>query len=266
MQFSPHLAAMGIEQWVRRDQLLAEPVAESESSHSRESGSLDAAPVPTPHTTSPQEGNVVECTSSEFSPTGRKFSAEEWEQLQREVKNCTGCALHETRIQTVFGVGNPRADLLVIGEAPGAEEDRRGEPFVGRAGQLLDQMLKAIHLQRAEIFIANTLKCRPPQNRDPRAEEVSACRIFLNQQIAMIAPKLIVCVGRVAVQNLLHTQQSMAQLRRQTLWLERDEGEKIPVIATYHPAYLLRSPREKRKAWEDLKKIYQVLYGENQSA
>jgi DNA polymerase len=176
--------------------------------------------------------------------------SDSWDALKAEVKNCTKCPLHATRTQTVFGVGNQNADWLVIGEAPGAEEDRRGEPFVGAAGQLLNAMLKAIGLEREAVYIANILKSRPPGNRDPKPEEIAACFPFLHRQIKLIRPKLILAVGRIAAQNLLGTTTPLGRLRGQV----HTFGElNTPLIVTYHPAYLLRTPSEKRKAWEDLK-------------
>jgi DNA polymerase len=171
-----------------------------------------------------------------------------WAELERAVKNCTLCALHKTRTQGVFGVGNRNAQWMVIGEAPGADEDRQGEPFVGRAGQLLNSMLKAIGLKREQVFIANILKSRPPNNRDPRPEEVQACIPYLFRQIELVNPKLILCVGRIAAQTLLETDTTIGKLRGQ---LHRIAGNR-PMIVTYHPAYLLRSPGEKRKSWADL--------------
>jgi DNA polymerase len=171
-----------------------------------------------------------------------------WAELERAVKSCTLCPLHKTRTQGVFGVGNRAAQWMVIGEAPGADEDRQGEPFVGRAGQLLNSMLKAIGLQREQVFIANILKSRPPNNRDPKPEEVQACIPYLFRQIELVNPKLILCVGRIAAQTLLETDTPIGKLRGQ---LHRIAGNR-PMIVTYHPAYLLRSPGEKRKSWADL--------------
>ncbi|MGH8143319.1 MAG: uracil-DNA glycosylase [Steroidobacteraceae bacterium] len=174
-----------------------------------------------------------------------------WNALRAEVLGCTRCALHAGRTQAVFGVGNPQADWMVIGEAPGAEEDRRGEPFVGPAGQLLDAMLRAIGLSRDEnVFIANVLKCRPPGNRDPRPEEAAACLPYLRRQIEHVRPRLLLAVGRVAAQNLLGTGQSLSRLRGR---VHRFGELNTPLVVTYHPAYLLRNPADKRKAWEDLK-------------
>jgi DNA polymerase len=180
------------------------------------------------------------------APQGAASSG--WDELERAVKSCTLCPLHQTRTQSVFGVGNRNAQWMVIGEAPGADEDRQGEPFVGRAGQLLNSMLKAIGLQREQVFIANILKSRPPNNRDPRPEEVQACIPYLFRQIELVNPRLILCVGRIAAQTLLETDTPIGKLRGQ---LHRIAGNR-PMIVTYHPAYLLRSPGEKRKSWSDL--------------
>ncbi|MEM6998757.1 MAG: uracil-DNA glycosylase [Pseudomonadota bacterium] len=179
--------------------------------------------------------------------------------LKQQVSVCQKCSLHESRTQTVFGVGNPNADWLIIGEAPGADEDKQGEPFVGRAGQLLNSMLLAMGLQREQVFIANILKCRPPNNRDPKPDEVVACESYLRQQIEMIKPKIILAVGRIAAQNLLKVDTPIGKMRGNRYQYPDSE---LPVIVTYHPAYLLRSPREKRKVWEDLKaamRLYKEL-------
>lgn len=173
-----------------------------------------------------------------------------WDPLAHAVETCTRCELHRSRTRTVFGVGDRQASWLLIGEAPGAEEDRRGEPFVGRAGGLLNAMLQAAGVKREQVFIANILKCRPPNNRDPKAEEASACADHLMAQINLIKPSLILAVGRIAAQNLLQTEQTIGRLRGQVHQF-RDTG--IPLVVIYHPAYLLRSPGEKRKAWDDLR-------------
>jgi uracil-DNA glycosylase len=179
-----------------------------------------------------------------------------WDDLKTAVASCKRCPLYKTRAQTVFGVGNQQADLLIVGEAPGANEDRQGEPFVGRAGQLLNAMIRAINLTREQIYIANVVKSRPPENRDPTPEEVKACMPYLERQIELIKPKLILTVGRIAAQHMLNTAVTMGELRGR---LFHYGAEKIPLIATYHPAYLLRAPREKRKAWEDMQRVMQVL-------
>lgn len=172
-----------------------------------------------------------------------------WSRLQHQVSGCTLCDLHQSRTQTVFGVGNRDADWMIIGEAPGADEDRQGEPFVGRAGQLLNEMLRAVGLNREQVYIANILKCRPPGNRDPKSDEVSACSGYLQRQVELIRPRLILAVGRVAAQNLLDEDLPVGKMRGN---IYRYGGREIPVIVTYHPAYLLRSPSQKRKAWADL--------------
>ncbi len=172
-----------------------------------------------------------------------------WNELQATVAGCTRCPLHQHRTQTVFGVGNRNADWMIIGEAPGAEEDRRGEPFVGRAGKLLDEMLRAVGLDRNSVFIANILKCRPPNNRDPAADEAAACRGYLERQIELIDPRLILAVGRIAAQQLLHSDSPVGRLRGRAHALNNGQ---VPLVVTYHPAYLLRSPSQKRKVWEDL--------------
>jgi DNA polymerase len=167
------------------------------------------------------------------------------------VAACRACALHQGRTQTVFGVGDQSADWLFIGEAPGADEDRQGEPFVGRAGQLLNSILFAIGTRRERVYIANVLKCRPPRNRDPQPEEARCCRPFLDRQIALIAPKIIVALGRIAAQQLLQTDTPIGRLRGRLHHYALD-GRRIPLVVTYHPAYLLRSPHEKAKVWDDL--------------
>ncbi|HEY6926041.1 MAG TPA: uracil-DNA glycosylase [Steroidobacteraceae bacterium] len=178
-------------------------------------------------------------------------ASEPWQTLRAEILSCTRCTLHKTRTQGVVGVGPQRTDWMVIGEAPGAEEDRKGEPFVGRAGQLLDAMLRAIGLdRRTNVYIANVLKSRPPNNRDPKPEEVAACLPYLMRQIGLLQPRLMLAVGRIAAQNLLSTDMSLSRLRGKVHYF----GElNTPLIVTYHPAYLLRTPADKRKAWEDLK-------------
>ena len=176
------------------------------------------------------------------------IAAMDWVELKGCVAACTACKLHAGRARTVFGVGDEIADWLFVGEGPGAEEDARGEPFVGQAGKLLDSMLAAIGLKRGDdVYIANVVKCRPPGNRNPEPDEVEACEPFLARQIALIRPRLIVALGRVAVQNLLKTDASVASLRRQ---VHRYQG--TPLVVTYHPAYLLRNLPEKARAWEDL--------------
>lgn len=182
-----------------------------------------------------------------------EIAALDWDGLREAVAACRACALCESRQQTVFGVGHPRAHWMIVGEAPGEQEDRLGEPFVGPAGQLLDNMLQAIGLTRAEaaperqVFIANTLKCRPPKNRNPEPAETATCAPFLERQIALVQPRIILAMGRFAAQALLASSEPLGKLRgRAHAW------RGVPVVVTYHPAYLLRTPADKARAWEDL--------------
>lgn len=205
-----------------------------------------------------RNGDVEETHKKSLAYTATQYDADgDWDGFRQHVASCTSCGLHEGRTQTVFGVGDIHAEWLLIGEAPGAEEDKQGEPFVGRAGQLLNAMLEALGLTREKVYIANILKCRPPNNRDPRSEEVLACETYLKQQIAMIQPKIILALGRVAAQNLLKVNTPIGKMRGQRYDYP---GTKIPVVVSYHPAYLLRSPKEKRKSWQDLQlamRVYQ---------
>ena len=190
-------------------------------------------------------------------------TATDWPGLIAQIAACTACGLSRTRTKTVPGVGDRRADWLIIGEAPGADEDASGEPFVGRAGKLLDAMLRAVGLNRQRgVYITNIVKCRPPNNRDPAPDEAAACAGYLERQIALIEPKLILAVGKVAAHNLLGTQEPMSQLRGK-VWQWR--GTDLPIVVTYHPAYLLRSPLEKRRSWDDLclaQDVYRQRAGE----
>lgn len=170
-----------------------------------------------------------------------------WDDLQAEVATCTKCSLCQTRIQTVFGTGDKKAEWMIIGEAPGQSEDEQGKPFVGKAGLLLTEMLRAIGLQREEVFITNILKCRPPNNRDPKPEEAESCSAYLKQQRELIKPKIILAVGRIAAQTLLKSDAPLTKLRGKV-----HDLEGTPLVVVYHPAYLLRSLLEKRKAWQDL--------------
>ncbi|MDH4029919.1 MAG: uracil-DNA glycosylase [Chromatiales bacterium] len=182
----------------------------------------------------------------------------DWQALRHRVSECRLCGLHEGRTQAVFGVGDPAADWMIIGEAPGAEEDRVGEPFVGRAGQLLDAMLEGLGLSRQSVYIANVLKCRPPNNRDPSQNEASQCAPYLQRQIRLVAPSVILAVGRVAAQNLLGADGPLGRMRGQ---IHHYGVHEVPLVVTYHPAYLLRRPAEKAKAWRDLLLAAQVVSG-----
>jgi uracil-DNA glycosylase family 4 len=178
------------------------------------------------------------------------------DEMHNAVINCTACGLHKTRTQIVFGVGNTQAELMIIGEAPGFYEDQKGEPFVGRAGQLLNAMLQSIGLNRSEVYIANILKCRPPNNRDPLPEEVALCTPSLQKQIAFIQPKMLLALGRIAAHYLLDTKSSLSQLRGR---FHQYGIANTPLLITYHPAYLLRNPSDKAKAWIDLQLIAKKL-------
>ncbi len=178
----------------------------------------------------------------------------DWQGLEAAVRACTRCELHKTRTQTVFGVGDRHAAWMFVGEAPGADEDAQGEPFVGRAGRLLNLMLQAIGLAREAVYICNVLKCRPPGNRDPRPEEVERCEPYLLRQIELVRPRLIVALGRHAAHSLLKTELPLSRLRGQRL-----SYHGTPLVVTYHPAYLLRNPADKRKAWEDLKRARRIV-------
>jgi uracil-DNA glycosylase len=260
------LDAMGIDRYVRRGGPGERPV---EPEASPPEVQRPAAPPPVPR---PPVGAVVRPlrpapvlaeAPSVRAPQSVLASPPDttglsWAQLLAGVQECRRCALCESRTQTVFGVGDPAARWMIVGEAPGADEDRQGEPFVGRAGQLLNAMLQAIGQPRATVYIANVLKCRPPGNRDPLPDEVRQCLPNLQRQIELVDPALIVCVGRVAAQNLLGVDLPLAQLRGR---VHRLGATGRPVIVTYHPAYLLRTPSEKRKAWADLKFALEVAHG-----
>lgn len=196
------------------------------------------------------QSTIIDIDDSNIQPLDRTKHIPnlDWLQLKAEVENCHACPLSQTRLHTVFGIGEEQADWLFIGEGPGAREDEMGEPFVGQAGKLLDSMLATIQLKRdSNVYITNIVKCRPPNNRNPEFNEVEQCRPYLERQIALISPKLIIALGKVAAQNLLTTNDSISNLRgRLHYYLD------TPLIVTYHPAYLLRSLMDKSKAWEDL--------------
>ena len=272
-----YLEAMGIQIWVRRhvpitDESSPEPVSLTTAAKSliNSSESTDyvtsASSFPARLSLTNDNQTSQPTVSPENSLAPKPHVAQElpstpetkidWGTLQKQVVTCTACELAKTRTNTVFGVGNQQADLMLIGEAPGADEDAQGEPFVGRAGKLLNNMLYAIGLTREDVYIANVIKCRPPQNRNPNPQELTHCNTFLQQQITLIKPKLIVAVGRVSAQYLLATQTTIGKLRGQLFEYGID---KIPLIATYHPAYLLRRPTEKRQSWLDLQFIVKTI-------
>jgi uracil-DNA glycosylase len=189
----------------------------------------------------------------ELGPRPEGVESMDWPALRDAVAGCQACGLCRTRRQTVFGVGHPQAHWMLVGEAPGEQEDRQGEPFVGRAGQLLDRMLMAVGLTRADappheqVFIANVIKCRPPGNRNPQPEEVAQCEPFLRRQVALVQPRLILAMGRFAVQSLLKSSEPIGKLRGRV-----HDFHGVPLVVTYHPAYLLRNPADKALVWDDL--------------
>jgi uracil-DNA glycosylase family 4 len=220
-------------EWLRRDR--AEAAAPAPADDSGVAGALPSTPA---------------------APREAAIAAMDWEQLQAAVAGCRACGLCQSRTQTVFGVGSRTAPWMIVGEAPGAEEDARGEPFVGQAGRLLDNMLAAIGRSRQEdaaqpVFIANVLKCRPPGNRNPQPDEVAACEPYLLRQIELLRPRLLLVMGRFAAQSVLHTDAPISALRGRVHRLPV-AGREVPAVVTYHPAYLLRNLADKAKAWADL--------------
>jgi uracil-DNA glycosylase family 4 len=238
-----YLDAMGIQGWVARGKSVPEVAAPPEAVAQREVEAPRAAVML-------REPVVPREPVASREPGVAREAGVDWPELRARVAACTRCSLCNTRTQTVFGVGNPQAEWLIVGEAPGADEDRQGEPFVGRAGQLLNSMLRAIGLAREQVYIANVLKCRPPGNRDPAPNEAAECLPYLEQQIALLKPKIMLAVGRIAAQNLLRSDVTLGRLRQQ---VHRFGLSQVPLVVTYHPGYLLRTPTDKRKAWEDLK-------------
>ena len=196
---------------------------------------------------------VVDAESGLLKP-GVDCRPETLDEIESELSNCQACALCRDRNKLVFGVGNPQAQLVLVGEAPGREEDKLGVPFVGEAGQLLDRILFAMKLSRKQVYICNVIKCRPPQNRDPQPDEIAACERFLQRQLKAIGPRLIVTLGKFATQTLLKSSDPIGRLRGQ--W---HEYQGIPLMPTYHPAYLLRTPSGKRDVWEDMKQVMHRL-------
>src|SRR5574343_56147 len=235
------LVEMGISPiWVLRDPVLSETAGE-QSRH--EEGPLASASVPDE---APAVAPAMVATPSPHA--NPEVGSLDWPALARQVAVCRACPLCEQRKQAVLGVGDTSPDYLFIGEGPGADEDAKGEPFVGQAGKLLDSMLAALDIARGNrVYIANAVKCRPPGNRTPEAAEMAACRPYLERQIALLKPKIIVLLGKAAVHAVLHEDKSLASLRGQ-----RFEFAGVPVVVTYHPAYLLRNLPDKAKAWEDL--------------
>lgn len=202
----------------------------------------------------PEKSGVAKILENEVIEDWQKSGT--LDELNSKISSCMKCPLGSTRTNFVFGVGNPNAKVMFIGEAPGADEDAQGEPFVGRAGQLLNKILAAVNLKREEVYICNILKCRPPQNRDPLAAEMETCIPYLEKQIEIIKPQFIICLGRIAAQWLLQTNDTLTRLREKV-----HKYRDTKLIITYHPAALLRNPNWKRPAWEDMK-MFRKLYNE----
>jgi DNA polymerase len=215
---------------------------------------IDSRKLDLPEKTSEISESTEIAAATAIAPE-RDTDVELLEQIRLDLGECTRCGLHAKRRNIVFGVGNPSADLMFIGEGPGYDEDVQGEPFVGKAGQLLNKIIQAIDMRRDEVYIANVVKCRPPGNRDPEPDEVATCRPFLERQIRSIRPVVICTLGRVAIQALLSTEKPLRVLRGTTIEL----GDAL-VVPTYHPAYLLRNPEKKRDCWEDMKLVRRLLH------
>lgn len=243
-----YLKAMGIQQWVSRESVSSLDTIEHQGVDSKKNQEI----IP------PQKApDIFPSETSSENSTQKDIGQLSWEDLKAQVATCTRCnELAATRTQTVFGVGDPHAQVMVIGEAPGADEDQQGEPFVGRAGKLLNNMLLAIGYQREQVYIANILKCRPPNNRDPHPEEIAKCESFLKRQVELVKPKVIIAVGRIAAQSLLKVETPIGKLRGRM-----HQYDSTPLVVTYHPAYLLRKPTEKAKAWDDLRFALSVIKG-----
>ena len=265
-QRNAYLKAMGIDVWVEKTLSIPDAISNLEpvvdiqeiqkpqALQNSEAHELKSQPVKLDDVNASSELNSI--VNKEAAVVATNIESLDWQALRSVVVECQQCELSQTRSLTVFGAGNQKASLMVIGEAPGAEEDRQGEPFVDKAGHLLTAMLKAMGYQRNEVYITNILKCRPPQNRDPSIEEANACWPYLKRQIELIQPDLILALGRIAAQRLLQSKSTLGRLRGQ---LHYSEELNVPVIVTYHPAYLLRAPNEKRKAWEDLQMAMKQL-------
>ena len=275
-----YLQAMGIHDWVSRASVTEEPLLAETALDQDPTLEVSHASIPSPVSAAREDGagmppymdeppgwlEEAPPIAEEFAPASERDDESiprppqddvgrlDWPRLEARVTDCVACELHRTRTRTVFGSGPREADLLVIGEAPGAAEDRKGEPFVGRAGQLLSAMLGAIGLAREQVYIANILKCRPPGNRDPRVDEVVKCHAYLQRQVALVRPKVILAVGAVAARNLLQRDDPVGRLRGQA-----HQYRETPLVVTYHPAYLLRSPEQKAKAWMDLQRAVRLI-------
>ena len=249
------LKGIGITPWIRRSsgfRQTDEPVADEVDV------ALETAPERAPEIQ--PEPRPQAAPPSIQQPESRAFSLNNWDDIEAGIQACQNCELAQSCTRKVPGKGNRQADLMIIGEAPGRDEDLQGKPFVGRAGQLLDRMLQAIELDLEQVYITNILKCRPPNNRDPKQEETQACAAFLQAQIKQLQPRVIFSVGRISAQTLLQDQSPLGRLRSKQYVLPQTD---IPLLVTYHPAYLLRNPAEKAKVWQDLKALKRLLQDAN---
>ncbi len=246
-----YLDAMGIQVWSKRQSSIPAAVSSSEiSAVSTQQENVDVDKS--------EEGLIQAPIKQEQG----KSVVDQWQCLAKEVAQCMDCRqLCQHRTQTVFGVGNQRAEWMIIGEAPGVDEDLQGEPFIGQAGKLLNEMLLAVGLKRQQVYITNIIKCRPPNNRDPQSDEVSNCRGFLQRQITLIKPRIILALGHVAAQSLLDSDTPVGTLRGKihSYHLAPSGNESLPLVVSYHPAYLLQSPTHKQQAWQDLRLAKQVV-------
>ena len=261
------LHTMGIELWQRRGRLTTAAATDTDAAAD---ATADTDADATADTSAPAAGLVEsqhsrgESRPGQAPPTAPVDAVAAANRqsgldgIKTEIAGCVRCALHQTRTNTVPGEGSAQAEWLFIGEAPGQNEDRQGRPFVGRAGKLLEAIIAALRMQRQQVYIANVVKCRPPENRDPTAGEVAECEPFLLRQLQLIEPRIIVVLGRIAAQSLLKTTLPLARLRAQVHYYGE---QKIPLIVTYHPAYLLRSPEQKARVWEDLCRAQELLHG-----
>jgi len=250
-----YLHALGVTVWELRAAVRPESLSPSSASEPL-THETPISGLPLPPAGGEGRGEGVERSRAIPELASPAQPTRDWPELEIAVRQCSACGLHTTRTNTVFGVGNRKATWMFVGEAPGAEEDAQGEPFVGRAGQLLNAMIFALGLRREDVFIANVLKCRPPGNRDPQPAEVEQCEPFLIEQIALIQPRILVALGRHAAHSLLKTELPLARLRGQA-----HRYQEIPLVVTYHPAYLLRTPSDKRRAWEDLQRAQGIVQG-----
>lgn len=261
------LQGIGVRRWLDRDAVETAAVAESISDPV-----VETTPAPAVHSGGIQADVTIEQSVPTIRPPDTAIeeppqppskpvhfeipTLDNWDSINSSIEACTACELAQNCTRKVPGIGNRQADLLIVGEGPGHDEDLRGEPFVGRSGQLLDRMLNAIGLQRDRVYITNIVKCRPPNNRDPRIEEAQQCRVYLDAQIKQLAPKVILSVGRVSAHHLLGSNLPVGKLIRQMHQLPETD---IPLKVTYHPAYLLRTPSAKEIAWQDMKLLHRLL-------